>query len=214
MQSLYIIKVMDIMAMDNPVNYMTFFHNYPYRIFFCLILVCYLLSYSSALTLEAPRNAIVGENITIEVYTSSEDIMDMKILIINEYNLTISQVYSSGWKSSFYYIKSSFPERKTYLIRALEPAEKAALCVRARKAGTSAYEEQCLPISINGNLSSKESSMESETAIAKKTIFLENNINSGETDYLTRQGKALYIFSFLGMGIILFILILIFIKIL
>lgn len=67
---------------------------------------------------------------------------------------TISQIYSSGWKSSFYYLLKAFPTKNEFIIRAKTAAANASICVRLRMKGTQNYNEYCQSIVIS-NTSSK-----------------------------------------------------------
>ena len=116
-------------------------------IFLLALVGIFSASLSGAFSITAPGIIITGENVTVIINAQDKKLSDVKILII-EKNELISQVYSSGWKSSFYYLPHAFPGKKEFILRSLTPASNASLCARLRPTGTQKYEEYCQQIVV------------------------------------------------------------------
>lgn len=113
-------------------------------------LVFFFFSLSSAEEIDflSPKEVILFENFTVNITSSLKGIYDVKIIVQDTEKNTISEVYSNGWKSSFYYLKEAYPERKEYTLR-VKSSIDGSLCVRMRKSGESKYLESCRPILIS-----------------------------------------------------------------
>jgi len=158
------------MAIDSSLGYATLFGNYIDGEFcklynlscriLCISLLfvvfsIFLTTITSALTLTAPSSALVEENITVTIIDSNIENGDYDVkLFVEDNGVTISQIYSSGWKSSFYYLLGAFPTKNNFTIKAKTVAANASLCVRLRMEGTQNYEEYCQLIVIS-NISSR-----------------------------------------------------------
>ncbi|MCU0641973.1 MAG: hypothetical protein MUF61_00105 [archaeon] len=116
----------------------------------CLFFV-FLISLSSALsfTVSCPEEAELNESFSVSISAAASDIYDVKIVIMdNSSQKIISQIYNEGWKNPYYYIKSAFPSKTEFEVRATDYSENAVICSRLRKEGATSYTEVCQKISL------------------------------------------------------------------
>lgn len=117
-----------------------------------LILLLVLIAQSAALevSIDAPGTFVVNESTPVSLHSEATDTYDVKITIVDNDNASISQINHDGWKSSFYYLSSAFPEKTSFDIRATRAAEGASLCVKLRKPRGETVFSKCIPITITG----------------------------------------------------------------
>jgi len=85
----------------------------------------------------------IDENLSVSISAETSEIYDVKIFVQNQESKTISEIYNDGWKTPYYYIKESFPNRKEYSIRIIKEADNYELCTRLRKTGKATYTQEC-----------------------------------------------------------------------
>jgi hypothetical protein len=100
--------------------------------------------------MQFPNTVYLNESFTVKLFSESKEIYDVKIFIQSD--KIISQTYDEYWKSSNYYIKSSFPRNKEYQIKPLQKSDNSQICARLRKPEQSKYTEICKPIKISEKL--------------------------------------------------------------
>ena len=111
---------------------------------------------SSALTisLDSPGSAGIEEEFSVSYEADSSETFDVKIFVHSSEDTSIqrseyiSEIYDSDWKDSWYYIKEAFPERKEFMMRALNSPGDRSICVRLRKTGTDVVHTECTTIEI------------------------------------------------------------------
>ncbi len=98
----------------------------------------------------APDNVVLNSSFEVVINSNLTEIHDVKIYIQNEQNATVSQIENEGWKSSFYYYKSIFPQKKLFNIRAVKYTDRAEICVRLRNTQSQKSSPPiCIPIKIS-----------------------------------------------------------------
>ena len=150
-----------------------------------------LLPLTSAIdfTFNHPSSISINESFSISLSATTSDAYDVKIFIqINGKEARISEIYNDGWKNSYYYVTSAFPEKSEFEIRVKNYSDNAVICARLRKTGTtSPTYTNCSAIIIN----EPESSINEETQAEEqenKTI----NIQKQETkeDFIPENNKS------------------------
>jgi len=108
-----------------------------------------------------PSSISINESFSISLSATTSDTYDVKIFIqINGKEARISEIYNDGWKNSYYYVTSAFPEKSEFEIRVKNYSDNAVICARLRKTGTtSPTYTNCSAITIN----EPESSSNEET---------------------------------------------------
>ena len=136
------------------------------------------LSTAIDFTFSSPAQIELNEEFSISIAAAEKSIdnHDVKVTILDEIGNTISLTFEDRWRSSYYYIKSSFPDKKDYLIKAINISENSKICVRLRETGASKYAEKCSPIIIkvqSPSINSKESNdlIFLDKPEAKKTYY-------------------------------------------
>lgn len=123
----------------------------------CIIISLSIFPISSAaeFQFDSPKEAELKTSFSVTLESDSTDVSDVKISIQDSDGKTISQTYADGnWKSSYYYLKSVFPEKKEFEIQALNSGS-FSICARLRPSGKSSFSEKCNPIIISGGTDSK-----------------------------------------------------------
>ncbi len=147
------------------------------------LMIFFVLSSVSALefNFNYPASVEVNENFTASLSASTSENYDVKIFVQdNSSNIIISEIYNDGWKNPFYYIKSVFPAKTEFLIRAKNYSGNAAICARLRKIGSSSYSEKCGSINIEkaqttSSSSSHKSANSSSSTEDNKTVLSATN---------------------------------------
>ncbi|MEK6892938.1 MAG: hypothetical protein AABX07_01935 [Nanoarchaeota archaeon] len=119
----------------------------------------FLLSFVSAANLEitSPSEANLNENFSVTIISDIAEKSDVKIYLQNSEAKIFSEIFSSGWKSSFYYVLGAFPEKTEYLLKAVKSAGDFEICAKLRKSGkTSITSSNCTPITIKPPQNSNE----------------------------------------------------------
>ena len=180
--------------------------------FLIAVFSIFLATMTSALTLTAPSNALVEENITVIISDSSleEENYDVK-LFVEDNGATISQIYSSGWKSPFYYLLGAFPAKDTFTIKVKTVEANASLCVRLRMKGTQNYEEYCQPIVIS-NASSQLDIGEEPSQEALPTLNLSKSTLQKVYTKEYRLQQSIIVVTFVLSAITIIALLVLFVK--
>jgi len=108
-----------------------------------------MLSFASALdiVLDYPREVYLNESFAVILMLSPSEAYDVKLYVENESGSIISETKQDGWKSSFYYSKSAYPNQTSFLLRITKPFAHVQLCVRLRKPEkTTATAPSCYPL--------------------------------------------------------------------
>ncbi len=149
-------------------------------------LILLILPSVSALSFEfsSPNSLEIYNNFSISISASVSEDYDVKIFVQdNETKITISEIYNEGWKNPYYYIKSAFPSRTSFIARVTNLSDNAVLCVRLRKTGGSSYSEECKSLDISGSYPEPQE----ETAESADSL---NSANlSGSSDSLGSSGS-------------------------
>ncbi len=114
-----------------------------------LIMLAVPLVSSLDFSISYPDKVSLNETFSVIISAQTSDTYDVKIFVQdNTTNTIVSEIYNEAWKNPFYYIKSAFPAKSEFSIRAVAEANEAELCVRMRKTGSSSYSERCGGIEI------------------------------------------------------------------
>jgi hypothetical protein len=154
------------------------------------IFLLFLIPFASALdfTLNSPDSVNLNESFSVSITATTSDIYDVKIFVQdNSTKIIISEIYNNGWKNPFYYIKSIFPEKSEFELRAIDYSSNAALCARLRKTNSSSYSEKCNAISINQDLTVEEktNNINKTTTEENRTTIQEiNKSSTPEADFI------------------------------
>lgn len=156
-----------------------------------ILILLFLLPLASSIDLEitAPEEAIINENISIQIHYTSNELHDVKIFI-QEKNEIISKIYSENqWKNPFYYLRSSFPKQTSFTVKAIQESQKAELCVRLRKTGETIYIQTCQEITlISSQVNVEESKSDFSENIEKHKMIVLNSPVKPEI-LVTKDGK-------------------------
>src|SRR3989344_5968239 len=102
------------------------------------------------LTINFPQYVVLNESFDVSISENTGEIHDVKITVLDNENKTISStLIDKNWKSSFYYLKSSWPSIKIYSLRVNEESAISNLCARMRKPEKTSFTEKCNSIIIN-----------------------------------------------------------------
>lgn len=117
-------------------------------------LILFLISLSSAIdfTLESPAIADKEEEFEVKIISQEYLPHDVKIFVYKDTKEFSEILVDKEWKSTRYYIISSFPEQKEYKLIS-HYAGKTKLCARLRETGKSSFLEVCKDIEIKENSS-------------------------------------------------------------
>ena len=150
-----------------------------------LIIIFFIIPLTTAISFEfeGPESISLYGNFSVTISASTSEIYDIKIFIQdNSTKIIISEIYNGGWKNPYYYLKSVFPSQKSFISRAINHTENAAICVRLRKTGSSSYSESCKSIEITSQSiaqseneipsDSEEESEESEDSEGSEKIIM------------------------------------------
>ena len=147
----------------------------------------FLLPLASALTFEfsQPSSVELYENFSVSISATTSDSYDVKIIVQdNKTRTTLSEIYNDGWKNPFYYLKSAFPGRTSFLVRVKNASDDAFTCVRLRKTGASSYSEECKALSISSSVA-QGSSDEEEPDSAPEEVQSTNTTASSSSQKLS-----------------------------
>ncbi len=136
---------------------------------------------TSDLYIESALNdSYVNESISVFISFDENYTSDVKIFILDSNNKTISEtLFEDGWKSSVYYIKSSWPKYNTFYVRAKSYTSDSSLCIRLRKSGGTKFYEACKPINILQNkIHSEYVSSDNAANINENSSYIESSIES------------------------------------
>lgn len=106
---------------------------------------------ASSLSLESPPEVFLNDNFSVGVSYETSDILDIKIFIQDSSSKILSEIYNSGWKSSFYYLQSVFPQKSNFTLRAVKSAGSLQICVKLRKGKQVLAETICKLIVVKIN---------------------------------------------------------------
>ena len=138
----------------------------------------------------SPESANIEESFNVEIQADTSDIYDIKIFIENEESKIISEIEYEGWKNPFYYIKSAFPGKKEFQIKALF-AGNYEICARLRQSGKSSFDEKCNSIKINSSKEGKEQEIKKEETASETNSNKDNKTEKVKTkEDIAIQAKA------------------------
>jgi len=129
---------------------------------------------------DSPKEAELKTSFSVTLESDSTEISDVKIFIQDADSKTISETYTDGnWKSSYYYLKSIFPEKKEFEIQALKSGS-FDICARLRSAGKSSFSEKCNPITISEGTNSKTEDTTTEKEDTSSTTNKNKEVSTNE----------------------------------
>ena len=158
-----------------------------------------LMPLASALAFEfnAPDSAAVDANFSTSISAAASEDYDVKIFVQdNETKITLSEIYSEGWKNPYYYLKAVFPDKSDFIIRIKNSSDNAVICARLRKTGGSSYNEECKNIKIIGansqspNEQIPEQISNSNTSAKSQNLIANGDfVPSGEKEQFSQLNK-------------------------
>ncbi len=102
---------------------------------------------SAPFTFDSPDKVSQNSEFATDITANSSETYDVKITVTKESKI-ISEIYYSGWKNPYYYLRSAYPSQTSFKVRVINSSGEAELCVRLRKSGKSSYSESCKSILI------------------------------------------------------------------
>jgi len=135
-----------------------------------VISLIFLISTVSALDfqLSSPSSANLDEQFKVSLNADTSETYDVKLFVQNQNKEILSEIYGDGWKNSFYYLKSVFPQTSEFQVKITKFSENSELCARLRKSGKTSFDEKCAQISIN-NKEIEETSAPKEVESKQET---------------------------------------------
>ena len=135
--------------------------------------------------LNTPESVNINESFKVSINAETTENYDVKIFIQDNEEKIISEIYNGGWKNPRYYIKSAFPNKTEFEIRALS-AGNYEICVRLRKSGKTTFDEACNKIDIK-TLIEKEEPLENTEEDKGGNVKIdedieEENLEKGNTN--------------------------------
>jgi predicted nucleic acid-binding Zn ribbon protein len=95
----------------------------------------------------SPESVFMNEPFNVEISSPIKENLDVKIIVLDENKNTVSEIFNNGWKNPYYYLKSVYPNKTTFRIRAASLGNHE-ICARLRKTGKSSFTEKCNEIII------------------------------------------------------------------
>ncbi len=120
--------------------------------------------------IESPESVNVGQSFIVSIDYDTTQIYDVKIFINDSGDNIISDIYNGDeWRSSYYYIKASYPERKDYDIIVPIVANKDLsgtydICARLRRTNQTGFSDSCSKITVNLSPGSSNDQQDEEEA--------------------------------------------------
>ncbi len=117
-------------------------------VFLCIMIV---MAISPVLaidfTFDYPQEIGLDAEFEVTINSQNSETHDVKIFVHDDIKASSEILTSEGWKSTHYYLKSSFPEQKKFTLKAYYLGE-TEICVRLRLSGRAAYDESCSSITV------------------------------------------------------------------
>ncbi len=153
-------------------------------------LLLFLISNVSGLnfSIESPSEA--GNEFNVKIISDENEKYDVKIFVGNSTSKTISEIFSDGWKSSYYYVKSAFPEKKEFRIKVNDFEGETKVCARLRKVNSTSFSESCNNIKINNEKVEGSENVEEEKIEDDKEKIITENKNSEIEEKLKEEEKV------------------------
>lgn len=169
-----------------------------------VIFAVLLSSFVSSLDFQliSPIQANENESFEVSIIANTSDTYDVKIFVTND-SKEFSEIYDgSAWKSTYYYLKSVFPQTSNFQMKAHSVGD-TVVCSRLRKSGASSYTEVCNNVKINqviqaesqsstSNSSSSTSNQTASTGSSTANSSQNNSIisNSSNTKSNAQEQKS------------------------
>jgi len=137
------------------------------------------------LTLDSPSKVNLNEEFLVSINADSSENHDVKIFVhnSNDKKVTrkeyISEILDENWKSSWYYLKESFPNNKQYRIRVFSSPGEREICLRLRKSNSTISYTKCNPIEVG----------ESEAGESEESAKNEENYEYNEEEIQEKVEK-------------------------
>jgi hypothetical protein len=114
-----------------------------------IFIIIIFLDFSSAnFSIESPDIVNINQTFKVNIQSNITEDSDVKIFILDEQNKTISKIMNQGvWKSSYYYVLSSFPRDKSYSLLAIKSGDYQ-ICAKLRSQNKKIIDSPCNQISI------------------------------------------------------------------
>ena len=132
-------------------------------------------------TINSPQTA--NSEFDVSLSPISAEIYDIKIYIKASSDVKSEIFYKNSWKSSFYFLKSAFPNQTTFSIRVLNFTGSGEVCAKLRKPGKTQSTEFCNPIFIS--LLEQPDDLSSYTK--NESIILDTNNSDDNIDKQVEQ---------------------------
>lgn len=151
-----------------------------------LILILAPISIAADLQISAPSEVNINENFTVKILSDVTDKSDVKIYVQDSESKIVSEIFSSAWKSSFYYLLSAFPEYSQYTLHVKKSSGNFTLCAKLRKTGSkSIISSPCVPFLV------KETSVADKDSPPAEETQVSNNRTRQEERSLASEQSAL-----------------------
>lgn len=124
----------------------------------------------------------LNEEFKVKVFASTSEVFDVKIYVKDSNDKVISEIYDQSWKSSFYFVKESFPSRTEYSVRVTKAYGSFDICVKLRKSGKTTTDEICSKIEVENTLSSDSSSAQNSNSNSNQNSNSNSKNNNQNTD--------------------------------
>jgi hypothetical protein len=154
-------------------------------------------------SISSPSEVFINKSFEVSIDSGNSNLYDVKLYVLTENGSIISSIQDSGWKSSRYYIKESYPNQKIYSLIVNKPGQTAKICLKLRLSGkTNALPEVCSPISISNSEVKEEPTLQYQEDIIYLNSNYKNEIITAKPEKI-RLGISLTFFIFLFICIIL-----------
>ncbi len=155
-----------------------------YSLYF-VVLIVLLLQLASAIEFSFDSSSNGDGEFDVSLNSGTNEKYDVKIYAFNgDKSDKESEIFSENenkWKSSYYYLKSVFPDESNFKIRAKNISKEWQICVRLRKSGGSSFKEKCNDINSESNSKSAVENSVSDAGIVGRVVR-SNMISENLTD--------------------------------
>ncbi|MBI2632000.1 hypothetical protein HYW75_03280 [Candidatus Pacearchaeota archaeon] len=120
------------------------------KFIFMAFIFLFLVNLANALefSFNSPSSVKLNEEFKVKVFASTTEVFDVKIYVKDFNDKVISEIYDQSWKSSFYFVKESFPSRTEYSVRVTKAYGSFDICVKLRKSEKTTSNELCSKIEV------------------------------------------------------------------
>lgn len=136
------------------------------------ILFFQLISLTLALELniDAPQEVSLNEQFDVSIISDVTDNADVKIIVQDENQATLSRILDgTTWKSSYYYLKTAYPEKNSYTLKIEKQATSAEICAKLRINDKRIISSPCIPITIKSSSGSSSSASSNQASTSAST---------------------------------------------